>query len=74
MNTAVTFIWTFQMNFFNLLGKSLILCSSAAELASDPLVVGGPGNVKQLTSVLNRVSCFRMAFFYGCVDMSLPYL
>jgi hypothetical protein len=74
IDTPVTFVWTFYMDFLHLFGDAFVLSSPAAYFAGNPLVVSRTSHMKQFAGSFNGVSCFSMTFFYCRVDTALPYL
>jgi hypothetical protein len=74
IDTSVSFVWTFYIDFLHLFSDAFVLSSSAAYFARNPPVVSRTSHMEQFAGSFNGVSCFRMTFFYCRVDTTLPYL
>lgn len=74
IDTPVTFVWTFYMDFLHLFGDTFVLSGPVAYFARSPLIVSRTNHMEQLAGSFNGVSCFRMTFFYCSADAALPYL
>jgi hypothetical protein len=74
IDTPVTFVWIFHMDFLYLFGDAFVLSSPAAYFTRNPPVVSRTSHMEQFASSFNGVSCFHMTFFYCRVDTALPYL
>lgn len=74
VDTAVAFVGAFHMNLLDFLSKSLVLGDPMTSVSRRPFMIGGTSHMKQLTGSFYGIFRFRIAFFYGCVEMALPYL
>ena len=73
VESPVTLVWAFHMDFFDDICQMLIFLGSAAQLSRIPFVVSRTGYMEQFTGRFNGESLFFMTFLNCLVKLPLSY-
>lgn len=72
-NPAVTFVRTFQMDFFNLISNPFVFRLISRDISMQPFIVCGTTYMPKLTKLTDRIAMSFVLFFDSLVDLYIPY-